>query len=222
MGVQTVMLAATLFGSKLLQLPDTKLIITVVLIQLVAIPGAILMSRLSTRFGNIKVLMGVVTFWILICFAAYDTANIAEPLQSMHSEIRVLKTEQLAAIADQAKQSRLEERIALLEKELAPRQAPVENRFYLIAVAVGLVMGGIQALSRSTYSKLMPETTDTASYFTYYDLAEKLAIVVGMFSFGYIGEILSMKHSVLFLIVFFAMGLLFLYFALKKQQNISR
>jgi UMF1 family MFS transporter len=82
MGVQTVMLAATLFGSKLLQLADTKLIITVVIIQLVAIPGAILMSRLSSKFGNIKVLMGVVVIWIGICIAAFNTATLAEPLQT--------------------------------------------------------------------------------------------------------------------------------------------
>ena len=80
-------------------------------------------------------------------------------------------------------------------------------------------MGGIQSLSRSTYSKFMPSTKDTASYFTYYDLTEKLAIVIGIFSFGYIGEILGMKYSILSLIVFFAIGLLFLYFALKKQPT---
>ena len=59
-------------------------------------------------------------------------------------------------------------------------------------------MGGIQSLSRSTYSKLMPETKDTASYFSYYDFTEKLAIVIGMFSFGLIEEVTgSMKNSVL-------------------------
>ena len=79
-------------------------------------------------------------------------------------------------------------------------------------------MGGIQSLSRSTFSKLMPETKDTSSYFTYYDLSEKVAIVLGMISFGLIGEVLSMKYSVLSLIVFFAIGLMFLYFALKKER----
>jgi UMF1 family MFS transporter len=64
----------------------------------------------------------------------------------------------------------------------------------------------------------MPETRDTASYFTYYDVTEKLAIVIGIFIFGFIGELMSMKYSVLSLVAFFAMGLLFLYFAMKKQQ----
>jgi UMF1 family MFS transporter len=166
MGVQTVMLAATLFGSKLLQLEDTKLIITIVVIQLVAIPGAIWMSRLSEKFGNLRVLAGIVVFWILICLAAYYTAYYKE------------------------------------------QGGNPEFGFYGLAVAVGLVMGGIQSLSRSTYSKLMPETRDTASYFSYYDFTEKLAIVIGMFSFGLIEEATgSMKNSVLSLIVFFVIGL---------------
>jgi MFS transporter, UMF1 family len=224
MGVQTVMLAATLFGSKLLQLPDTKLIVTVVVIQLVAIPGAILMSRLSSRFGNIKVLMGVVLFWILICIFAFKTANLAEPLQPFHAKIKDLKTEMAAAkeVNNTVVGNRIDLELTAMEKELEPKQTPIEYRFYLLAIAVGLVMGGIQSLSRSPYSKLMPTTKDTASYFTYYDLTEKLAIVIGIFSFGYIGEILSMKYSILSLIVFFALGLLFLYFALKKQQHLSR
>ncbi|MEO6550903.1 MAG: MFS transporter [Ferruginibacter sp.] len=224
MGVQTVMLAATLFGSKLLQLPDTKLIITVVVIQLVAIPGALLMSKLSSIFGNIKVLMGVVFFWMFICFAAFKTATMAEPLQPMHAQIQEVKIEVAAAsLANNTilvAQKNAE--LSSLETTLEPRQTPIEYSFYGLAIAVGLVMGGIQSLSRSTFSKLMPETKDTASYFTYYDLTEKLAIVIGVFSFGYIGEILSMKYSVLSLIVFFAMGLLFLYFALKKQLALNR
>ena len=178
MGVQTVMLAATLFGSKMLGLNETKLILTVVIIQLVAIIGAWGMSRLSAIYGNLKVLMGVVILWILICVAAYYTAE-------------------------------------LKEEGVNP-----EYHFYGLAIAVGLVMGGIQSLSRSTYSKLMPETRDTASFFSYYDLTEKIAIVIGMFSFGYIEELTgSMKQSVLSLIVFFVIGLLWLYSALHKQRQ---
>jgi UMF1 family MFS transporter len=224
MGVQTVMLAATIVGSRLLQLEDTKLIITVVLIQLVAIPGAILMSRLSAKFGNIKVLMGVVLLWILICVAAFKTANMAEPLQPLHANIKTLKAENIAAkeINNGAEIKRTETLINSSEEELAPKQRPIEYSFYALAVIVGLVMGGIQSLSRSTYSKFMPETKDTASYFTYYDLTEKLAIVIGIFSFGYIGELIGMKHSLLALIVFFALGLLFLYFTLKKQEQLKR
>src|SRR5450631_2291027 len=176
MGVQTVMLAATLFGSKLLQLPDTKLIITVVVIQLVDIPGAIWMSRLSEIFGNLRVLAGIIVFWILICLAAYYTAYFKE------------------------------------------QGGNPEFGFYGLAVAVGLIMGGIQSLSRSTYSKLMPETKDTASYFSYFDFTEKIAIVIGMFSFGLIEEATgSMKNSLLSLIVFFVIG----FFWLLRAQGLN-
>jgi MFS transporter, UMF1 family len=166
MGVQTVMLAATMFGKEALGLPTDKLIITVVLIQLVAIAGATLMSRLSGRFGNVNVLMGVVLFWIVICVSAYTVATLREGGLN------------------------------------------VEFHFYGLAVGVGLIMGGIQALSRSTYSKLMPVTKDTASFFSFYDVTEKLAIVVGTFTFGYIDEVFGMKNSVLMLIVFFVFGFL--------------
>ncbi|RAV99176.1 MFS transporter [Pseudochryseolinea flava] len=178
MGVQTVMLAATLFGADVLGLPDTNLIVTVVLIQLVAIGGAMVMSRLSHRFGNLKVLMGVIVFWIFICIAAYLVAHLKETTQQN-----------------------------------------VEYYFYALAIGVGLVMGGIQSLSRSTYSKLMPATEDTASYFSFYDVAEKIAIVIGIFAFGYIDELFGMKNSVLSLIVFFVIGLIGLRIARKKQKR---
>lgn len=176
MGVQTVMLAATLFGSQSLGLPDDKLIITIVLIQLVAIPGAMIMSSLSGKFGNLLVLMGVVFFWIVVCMAAYSVVNMKE------------------------------------------QGIDVEFYFYGLAVSVGIVMGGIQSLSRSTYSKLMPETKDTASFFSFYDVTEKIAIVVGIFTFGYIDETFGMKNSVLILIVFFIIGLFSLARARYKEN----
>jgi MFS transporter, UMF1 family len=179
MGVQTVMLAATLFGSQMLGLPDDKLIITVVVIQLVAIPGAMLMSFLSGKVGNILVLMGVVFFWILVCIAAYEVANLKEGGLN------------------------------------------VEYYFYGLAIAVGLVMGGIQSLSRSTYSKLMPDTQDTASFFSFYDVTEKIAIVIGIFTFGFIDELFGMKNSVLMLIVFFVLGLVALMRARKYDTQLT-
>lgn len=178
MGVQTVMLAATMFGQKTLGLPSDKLIITVVLIQLVAIAGAFLMSRLSASFGNLKVLMGVVAFWVVICIAAYEVAVFKEAGYS------------------------------------------AEYSFYGLAVAVGLVMGGIQALSRSTYSKLMPETEDTASFFSFYDVTEKVAAAIGIFSFGFITELAgSQRGSVLALVTFFAIGLLLLFYTRKAETS---
>ncbi|RYZ30720.1 MAG: MFS transporter [Chitinophagaceae bacterium] len=183
MGVQTVMLAATLFGSKALGLNETKLIITVVLIQLVAIAGAWSMSRLSGKFGNFRVLIAVVIFWIVVCLAAYYTAQLKE------------------------------------------QGHDPENYFYILAICVGLVMGGIQSLSRSTFAKLMPETTKTASFFCYYDFTEKIAIAIGILSFGLIEELThdhgGMKNSILSLIVFFVLGLMWLYSALRKQRQLK-
>jgi len=171
MGVQTVMLAATLYGKSELEIPFVDLIIAILLIQLVAIPGAFFISKLSGRIGNFKALMFVIFFWILICIAAY----------------------------------------------FVPKHAIVQ--FYILGACVGFVMGGIQSLSRSTYSKLMPETKDTASFFSFYDVTEKVAVVIGMFSFGYITELTgSQRGSVLALMIFFIIGLVILFTALKKQQ----
>ena len=169
MGVQTVMLVAIDFGIKELKLPNEKLIITAVIIQLVAIAGAFIMSSLSAKFGNIKVLLFTVLVWIGICIAGYFIST--------------------------------------------------ETHFYIIASLVGLVMGGIQSLSRSTYSKFMPETKDTASFFSFYDVTEKLAIVIGLFTFGFIEGISSIRQSILSLVVFFVLGFVFLLFTEVKRKK---
>ncbi len=170
MGVQTTMLAAAGFGAKVLQLPTSSLIITILIIQLVAIAGANLMSRLSRTYGNVQVLLFVVIVWIGICISAYFVHTL--------------------------------------------------NSFYLLAAVVGLVMGGIQSLSRSTYSKFLPENTpDTASFFSFYDVTEKLAIVAGLACFAYIEELTgSMRNSIIALTLFFALGMVFL-LSLKKASR---
>lgn len=169
MGVQTVMLVAIDFGIKELKLPDDRLIITAVIIQLVAIAGAIAMSRLSAIYGNIRVLIFTVLLWIGVCITGYYIST--------------------------------------------------EVHFYILASLVGMVMGGIQSLSRSTYSKLMPETRDTASFFSFYDVTEKLAIVIGLFTFGFIEGISSIRQSILSLVVFFILGLLFLLITSSTQKR---
>jgi len=94
------------------------------------------------------------------------------------------------------------------------------THFYIIACSVGLVMGGIQSLSRSTYSKLLPETQDHASYFSFYDVSEKIGIVIGMISFGFIeGVTGGMRNSILALIVFFVIGFVLL-LSVPKSKNI--
>jgi len=93
--------------------------------------------------------------------------------------------------------------------------------FYALAAFLGFVMGGIQSISRSTYSKLIPkESKDTASFFSFYDITEKLAIVIGSLSYGYIDQVTgSMRNSMVFMAVFFIGGFIFLQIAnLKKNM----
>ena len=175
MAVQTVMLVATYFGAQEInwssdEESQTGLITCILLIQLIAVLGAFLTSRASSKFGNIKVLMFLNAFWILLCIFAYF---ITTPME-----------------------------------------------FYIMASLVGLVMGGIQALSRSTYSKLLPETEDTASFFSFYDVAEKIGIVVGMCVYGIIDQITgSPRFAIVFLGLFFVVGLLLLTRVPKKSLS---
>ena len=95
------------------------------------------------------------------------------------------------------------------------------NSFYVVACIVGLVMGGIQSLSRSTYSKLLPETEDHASYFSFYDVCEKIGIVIGMLSFGFIDGLTgSMRNSIFALVSFFVIGFIVL-LTIPKTKNVS-
>lgn len=162
MGVQTIMLVAAGFGEKVLKLGTSKLIAIILIIQLVAILGALIMSYFAKKYGNIQVIIAVLLVWIGVCAAAYYIQN--------------------------------------------------EGQFYAVAAVVGLVMGGIQSISRSTYSKFLPENTpDTASFFSFYDVTEKIAIVIGLFSFAYIEEFTgSMRNSAISLAGFFIIGLLIL------------
>ncbi|MDP2412963.1 MAG: MFS transporter [Daejeonella sp.] len=173
MGVQTIMLVAAGFGEKVLKLGTSKLIAIILIIQLVAIIGALIMSFFAKRYGNIQVIIVVLTIWIGVCVAAYYIQN--------------------------------------------------ETQFYVIAAVVGLVMGGIQSISRSTYSKFLPENTpDTASFFSFYDVTEKIAIVIGLFSFAYIEEFTgSMRNSAISLAGFFICGLLILFsiFFIKSKKT---
>jgi UMF1 family MFS transporter len=96
-------------------------------------------------------------------------------------------------------------------------KSPVE--FYILACGVGLVMGGVQAIARSTYSKYLPETTDHASYFSFYDATEKIGIVLGTLFFGlmefWTG---SIRYSVAAVAFFFVFGFVFLLFVPKEEK----
>ncbi len=94
-------------------------------------------------------------------------------------------------------------------------------QFYIAAAVVGLVMGGIQSVSRSTYSKLLPETNDLTSYFSFFDLAEKIGLAIGTFTFGIIEGYLDIRSSILALIAFFVAGFIMLFFVPKSDRLIS-
>lgn len=101
--------------------------------------------------------------------------------------------------------------ICFFAYSLKAEDALVEIKFYIVGGLVGLVMGGIQAMSRSTYSKLLPETEAHASFFSFYDVSEKIAIVLGTITYGWLIQITgSMRLSALSLAIFFVIGLLLL------------
>lgn len=174
MGVQTIMYMAITFAKKeILDMPDEGLIISILIIQIIAIFGAYFFSFLSGKIGNLRALMVAVSFWLVVIFQAYYTFTASQ--------------------------------------------------FYLLAGMVGLVMGGVQSLSRSTYSKLLPETIDHASYFGFYDITDKIGVVVGTLIYGLIYEQTgSTRDSIIALGLFFIIGLLFLMSVPRKKPSTNQ
>lgn len=167
MGVQTVMMIATLFGANTLKLEKGQLIVTILVIQFVAVIGAYLFSFFSRKNGNINTLRIAVLIWIGVCVGAYF---VETPTQ-----------------------------------------------FFVLAGVVGLVMGGIQSLSRSTYSKMLPETKDHASFFSFYDVCEKLGIVIGTAIVATITNMTNdMRNAIISLITIFVVGFILLLRVPKK------
>ena len=175
-GVQTIILMAAIFGSSELGLSSTSLILTILLVQIVAIIGAFVFSRLSEKWGNIKALKVTIVIWMLVCFTAF-----------------------------------------LLDKT----QENVAYYFYSLGGMLGFVQGAIQSLTRSTYSKLLPDTEDHATYFSFYDVTEKIAIVLGTAVYGLLYAITdSMQWSVLCLAIFFLASFIVLS-TLKKTKYVQ-
>jgi UMF1 family MFS transporter len=176
MGVQTVMLVAVYFGEKEITWPSpeaktTGLIVSILIIQFIAIGGAYTMAWASKKIGNVKTLMLTNVIWVLICISA---TMLTQPIH-----------------------------------------------FYLEAALVGFVMGGIQSMSRSTYAKFLPKTNDTASFFSFFDVSEKLGIVFGLFTFGLLEELGNMRLSVGSLVIFFFIGLLLLFRVPKEEVSME-
>lgn len=179
-GMQTIFLMATLFGTSEIFTKEEdqyKLIITILVIQIVAIFGALAFSRLSRSIGNKNVISIAVFIWIICCLSAF-----------------------------------------LLNKE----NPHVEIQFYVLAAIIGLVMGGLQAMSRSTYSKLLPENSmDNTTYFSFYDVLEKLAIILGSVIFGIVIQYFhNMRFAFVAMSVFFAIGLVLIRFLKLKSHKI--
>lgn len=174
MAVQTIMLVAVYFGEEEIAWADSDektlgLIISILIIQIVAVFGAILTSRASAKFGNIRTLIVVNFIWMGLCFYAFFMITPTD--------------------------------------------------FYIAAASVGFVMGGIQSLARSTYSKFLPQTKDTTSFFSFFDVAEKIGIVIGMVIFATIDQITgSMRNAILFLFIFFLVGIMLLFRVQKERQ----
>jgi UMF1 family MFS transporter len=160
-GVQSIILLATIYGKTEIGLPTSALILTIIVIQLVGVAGAYLFSRLSKLIGNLSALKITIVIWALSSLSAYF---------------------------------------------LDGNDPNVQIKFYVISGFIGLVLGAIQTLSRSTYSKLLPENTlDPTTYFSFFDVTEKVAIVWGTFIFGLAISITeSMRLSILLLCLFFA------------------
>ena len=176
MALQTVMIVAAYFGEQEIswsgQEKTMGLIISILLIQIIAIFGALLSSKLANKWGNIKTLILLNGIWVALCISAYF---IYEPIE-----------------------------------------------FYFVAAFVGLCMGGIQSVARSTYSQLIPETLDTTSYFSFYDVAEKVGIVIGMLMYGTIDQITgSMRNAILFFVLFFFVGAVLLFRLYRKDKNLA-
>ena len=95
-------------------------------------------------------------------------------------------------------------------------------QFYLLAAAVGFVMGGVQSLSRSSYAKFLPDTEDHASYFSFYDVTEKIGIVLGTFFFGFVEFVMDdIRASILSIMFFFVVGLIALVRVPKEERLLS-
>ena len=163
--LQTIILIATYFGEQEILWGENEkflgLILSMLIIQLIAIFGAWLTARVSEKIGNIRTLIILNLIWFILCLFAYFV------------------------------------------------KYPIE--FYIIAGFVGMVMGGTQALSRSTYSKLIPKTDNTCSYFSFYQMSMIISVVLGTFMSGIVDQLTgSIRNSIMIFAVVFILGALLL------------
>lgn len=183
MGIQTIMYLAVTFAKEevkdidasgaVVAIGDQSLIISILLIQLVAVAGAFLFVFLSKRFGNLAALTFGCVAWLALCIAAY----------------------------------RIE----------------WAWQFYVLACGVGLVMGGSQSLSRSTYAKFLPKTIDHASYFSFYDVSFYVGTVLGTLAYGVVYQLTGdMRNTVVIIGCFFVVALVLLFLVPREEVPLEQ
>jgi MFS transporter, UMF1 family len=183
MGIQTIMYLAVTYAKEevndidangaVVAISDQSLIVSILLIQLVAIAGAFLFVALSKRFGNLAALTVGCVAWIILCVAAY----------------------------------RIE----------------WAWQFYALASGVGLVMGGSQSLSRSTYAKFLPDTIDHASYFSFYDVSYYVGTVLGTFAYGLVYQLTGdLRNTVVIIGCFFVVALVLLFLVPREEVAMNK
>ncbi|TXS03638.1 MFS transporter [Streptomyces sp. col6] len=157
-GVQTVISQASVYGSEELDLGQSTLITAVLLVQVLAVAGALAMGRMARVYGAKRTILGSLAVWTLILVAGY----------------------------------------------FLPAGSPVF--FYLLAAAIGLVLGGSQALSRSLFSHLVPRGKE-AEYFSAYEMSDRGLSWLGPLVFGLAYQLTgSYRDAIISLVVFFVVG----------------
>ena len=161
-GIQTVIYAASTYGSKQLKFGDSVLIGTILLIQFVAWGGALYFGRLAAKHGAYRSILWGIYAWMAIVVIALFLPEKNVPL------------------------------------------------FMAVAIAIGIVLGGTQALSRSFFSLLIPRGRE-GEYFALYNAAERGTSWFGTLLFGVVFQVTgSYRPAIVALIVFFILGAFFL------------
>ncbi|MFE4639675.1 MFS transporter [Streptomyces sp. NPDC056730] len=161
-GIQTVISQASVYGSEELGLDQTTLITAVLLVQILAVAGALGMGRMARSYGAKRTILGSLAVWTLILGAGY----------------------------------------------FLPSGAPAA--FYALAAAIGLVLGGSQALSRSLFSHLVPSGKE-AEYFSAYEMSDRGLSWLGPLVFGLAFQLTgSYRDAIISLVIFFVLGFVLL------------
>ena len=161
-GVQTVISQASVYGSEELGLDQSTLIAAILLVQVLAVAGALLLGRLAARYGAQRTVLGSLVAWTVTIGAGYFLP------------------------------------------------AGESAWFFVLAAAIGMVLGGSQALSRSLFSHMVPRGKE-AEYFSVYEVSDRGTSWLGPLMFGLTYQLTgSYRDAIISLVVFFAAGFVLL------------